>query len=196
MMPTLQDETSEAVEKEGFMKVVFTTTVAIAIVTSSIAAQTTAPKPGPEHKRLGYFVGVWNYQGEAKQSPFGPGGKISGTETCDWFAGGFQLVCRTKGTSAKGPMTGQAIVTYDSARKGYTYYAISSQGDNFFLRGNVDGKVWAWADESTIDGKRMKVRVTVTEETPTSNSFKVEASFDGGAMTVIEEGKSTKVKPT
>jgi hypothetical protein len=177
------------------MKVVLSTAIAFAIVTSSITAQTTAPKPGAEHKRLEYFAGAWSYQGEAKQSPFGPGGKISGTETCDWFAGGFQLICRSKGSSAKGPMTGQAIVTYDAGRRGYTYYAISSQGDNFFLRGNVDGKVWTWADESTVEGKPMKLRVTVTEETPTSYSFKVEGSFDGGAMTVIEEGKSTK-KPT
>ena len=40
----------------------------------------------------------------------------------------------------------------------------------------------------------MKIRATVTEETPTSYTFKLEGSFDGGPMTVFEEGKSTKGK--
>ena len=178
------------------MRVIFSTAIAIAIVTSTVVAQPPDSKPGPEHKRLGYYAGQWNYEGEAKQSPLGPGGKITGTETCEWFAGGFQLVCRTKGTGPKGPGTGMGVMSYDPSRKTYTYYAISSHGDNFFVRGNVEGKVWTWNDESMVEGKPMKIRATVTEETPTSYSFKLEASVGGGAMTVIEEGKSTKAKPS
>ena len=82
---------------------------------------------------------------------------------------------------------------YDPMRKAYTYYAISSHGDNIFVRGQVQGKVWTWTDEATIEGKKMKIVATVTEDTPTSTSFKLEASIEGGPMTVIEEGKSTKV---
>ena len=72
-----------------------------------------------------------------------------------------------------------------------TFFAICSLGDNIFVRGQVEGKVWTWTDEMTVDGKAMKIRATVTEDTPTSYSFKLEASMDGGAM-VIEEGKATK----
>ena len=178
------------------MKVLLSTAVAIAVASSAVLTQAPAPKPGAEHKRIGYFAGQWAYQGEQKPSPMGPGGKISGTESCEWFAGGFQLVCRSKGTGPKGAVTGQAVMSYDQGRKAYTYFAMSSLGDNIFVRGQVDGKVWTWIDETTVEGKPMKIRATVTEETPTSYTFKLEASVDGGPMTVMEEGKSTKGKST
>ena len=87
-------------------------------------------------------------------------------------------------------------MSYDASRKSYTYYSISSLGDSIFVRGQVDGKVWTWLDETTMDGKAVKIRATVTEETPTAYSFKLEMSFDGGPMTVLEEGKATKGKAT
>ena len=82
----------------------------------------------------------------------------------------------------------------EPGRKAYTYYAFSSIGDNIFVRGQVQDKVWTWSDEAVVEVKKMKFLATVTEETPTSTSFKLEASVDGGPMTVIEQGKSTKVK--
>jgi hypothetical protein len=178
------------------MKVILSTAAALVLISSAALTQPPPMKPGAEHKRIGYFAGQWTYQGEAKASPIGPAGKMSGSETCEWFAGGFQLVCRSKGTGPRGAVTGQAIMSYDPGRKAYTYYALSSLGDNIFVRGQVDGKVWTWLDETTVEGKAMKIRATVTEETPTSYTFKLEASFDGGPMTVIEEGKSTRGKST
>jgi hypothetical protein len=93
-----------------------------------------------------------------------------------------------------GASTSQSIMAYDAGRKAYTYHSISSLGNAIFVRGNVDGKVWTWTDEITADGKPMKIRAVVTEETPTSYSFKLEASVGGAPMAVIEEGKATKVK--
>ena len=178
------------------MKRILSIAGAMAIGAMAVTAQQPDAKPGAEHKRIGYFAGQWTYQGEAKQSPMGPGGKITGSETCEWFAGGFQLVCRSKGTGPKGAGTGQSIMSYDPARKAYTYYAMSSHGDNIFIRGQVNGKVWTWEDEMTVEGKPMKIRATVTEETPTSYSFKLEGAVGGGQMMVMEEGKATKGKST
>ena len=175
----------------------FIAAIGFAFLTSVVAAQQPpeAPKPGPEQKRIGYFAGDWSFQGEAKPSPMGPAGKISSNETCSWFAGGFQLVCRTKATGPMGASTGQSTMGYDTGRKAYTYHAINSMGSVIFVRGQVDGKVWTWNDEATIDGKTMKIRATVTEESPTAYSFKLEAG-DGSSMAVIEEGRATKVKKT
>lgn len=170
--------------------------VAIVLGASAVIAQQPAPKPGAEHKRIAYFAGQWSYQGEAKAGPLGPGGKITSTETCEWYAGGFQLVCRAKITGPRGKGTSESIMSYDLARKTYTLYAFSSHGDSFFVRGQVDGKVWTWADDMIIEGKSMKIRATITEETPTSYSFKLEGSADGGKMTIMEEGKATKGKST
>lgn len=176
------------------MRVTASIAVVLALASSGVAAQPPKPTPGPEHKRLAVFAGQWNVEGEAKESPLGPAGKFTGTETCEWFAGGFQLVCRSKGTGPKGPATGMSVMSYDPGRKAYTYYALSSLGDNIFVHGQVQGKVWTWSDESTIEGKTVKFVATITEETPTSNSFRLEVSVDGGPLTVIETGKSTKAK--
>jgi hypothetical protein len=178
------------------MKTMLAAAVVLTMASSAVLTQAPSMKPGPEHKRMGYFAGQWTFQGEAKASPMGPAGKIMMTETCEWFSGGFQLVCRTKGTSPRGASTGQSIMGYDSGRQAYTYYALSSLGDNIFVRGTVDGKTWTWTDEMMVEGKPMKLRATVTEDTATSYSFKLEVSFDGSPMTVVEEGKATKGKST
>lgn len=178
------------------MKSMLSAAVVVSVLTTAVVAQQPpAPrKPGAEEKRIGYFAGTWNFTGETKPSPMGPGGKMSATENCEMFAGGFQLVCKSKGTGPMGPSTGHAVMAYDPGRKTYTYHAISSRGDVIFVRGNVDGKVWTWVDEITMEGKPMKIRATVTEETPTSYSFKLESSIGGGPMAIMEEGKATKTK--
>src|SRR5690606_34912646 len=110
--------------QEVHMRIVVSGVVAALLGISIVVAQTTPPKPGPEHKRLDRMVGQWSYQGEAKASPLGPGGKITGSETCEWFQGGFAVVCRTKGTGPRGPMTGMSVMSYQPSEKAYTYYAI------------------------------------------------------------------------
>jgi len=176
------------------MKWMLTAALAIAVLPTGVFAQTPARKPAAEQTRIGYFAGRWNFEGETRPSPMGPGGKSAVTETCEWFAGGFHLLCRSEGTGPMGAMKGQSIMGYDPSEKAYTYHAISSLGDGFFVRGTVSGKVWTWNSESKVDGKLMKARVTITEQSQTSYAFKMEASFDGGAWAVVDEAKGTKVK--
>jgi hypothetical protein len=166
--------------------------LAVGVFVIGVCAQTPTSKPGDEQKRIGFFEGKWKFEGEAKPSPMGPGGKIMATETCKWFPGGFHLVCQSEGTGPMGPAKSQSVMGYDPSEKTYTYYAISSLGEGFFVRGNTDSKVWTWNAENTVNGKPMKIRVTITEQSPTTYGFKMEASFDGGDWAVLEEGKATK----
>jgi hypothetical protein len=168
--------------------------LAIGVFVGVVFAQPAPRKPGDEQKRVGYFAGRWNYEGEAKPSPMGPGGKSSFSETCEWFDGGFHLVCHSEGKSPMGAGKGRSVIGYDPNEKTYTYYAISSLGEGFFVRGTVSDKVWTWNNETTVDGKPLKVIVTITEQSPTSYSFKMETSFDGSPLAVLEEGKATKAK--
>ena len=59
------------------MKGMLKTILALAAVSSAAApaAAQAAPaqKPGPEHQRLGYFVGRWKAEGEVKPGPMGAG---------------------------------------------------------------------------------------------------------------------------
>jgi len=158
-------------------------------------AQTTQPpKPGPEVQKLAYYVGTWKGEGEVKAGPFGPAGKFSGTDTCEWFAGGFHLVCRGEGTSPEGKRTGLSILAYDAEAKAYTYYGISSFGESDAAKGSLTGSTWTWLWDGKAAGKPAKFREIEEQVSPTSQTFKIEYSVAGGPWTVVMEGKSTKVK--
>jgi hypothetical protein len=152
------------------------------------------PKPGPEVQKLAYTVGTWKVEGEAKAGPFGPAGTFSGTETCEWFAGGFHVVCRSEGTGPAGKATELAILAYDVEAKAYTYHYISSRGESGSCKGALTGNTWTWLWDAKAAGKPAKYRLTEVEVSPTSSTFKLENSVAGGPWTVIEEGKATKVK--
>ena len=48
--------------------------------------------PGPEHEKLAFFLGKWTSEGDMKPSPYGPGGKFTFTQDCDWLSGKFALL--------------------------------------------------------------------------------------------------------
>jgi|SRR6266850_4787221 len=68
------------------------------------------PKPGPEHQKLAYFAGKWSSEGDVKPGPFGPGGKVTFTETCEWFDGNFALVCHSDGKMQDLPHKGLSVM--------------------------------------------------------------------------------------
>jgi hypothetical protein len=165
------------------------------MVAATVAQQPAGPpQPGPEHKRLGYFIGKWTSSGDMKASAFGPGGPFNITETCEWLAGGFSIVCRSEGKIPLGEAKGISIMSYNSEEKRYEYYAANNIGMVEFSRGTVKGKEWDWSSESKMGGKPVKSHFILKEETPTTYSYKFEMSTDGAPMSVVMEGKSTKTK--
>lgn len=150
------------------------------------------PKPGPEHEELGFFVGKWSFEGESKESPMGQGGKVSFTESCEWFGGHFALVCRSEGTTPTGPTEALGIMSYDSEKGAYTYYGVEGGMPPFMATGQLDGKTWRYKSESTMGGKTMMTRVTITEASESSYTFQMEMSTDGETWTPVMEGKATK----
>jgi hypothetical protein len=152
------------------------------------------PKPGPEHKRIAFFAGKWTFDADMKPSPFGPGGKVTGNESCEWFEGGFHLTCRSKTQGAMGDQTGVGIWAYDPAEKVYTYYAYGSDGNAFLSKGKVEGDTWTWKNDMKMGDKTMKSRFTIKEVSPDVYTFTWETSPDGTSWTAVQEGKGTRVK--
>lgn len=153
-----------------------------------------APKPGPEHKKLGYFVGKWTAESEVKPNPFMPGGKMTSHDSCEWFEGGFAVVCRYEGKGPTGPTKGLGIMGYNADVKAYTYYGLDN-GPQIMASvpmGKVEGGAWIYDDESKMGGKTVKSRYTIKEASPTSYTFKWEMLGENGAWQTIMEGKSTK----
>jgi hypothetical protein len=158
------------------------------------AQEPAAPKPGPEHKKIEAFAGKWNFAGKAEAGPMGGGGAVTFTETCEMFEGGFALVCHSEGKSPMGPSKAMSIMTYDAEKKAYTYYAVENGFPPFLAIGQTaDGKTWNWKTETKMGDKSMMTQVTVTLVSPTSQTFEMKMSMDGGkTWTPGVTGKSTK----
>jgi hypothetical protein len=162
--------------------------------TAAGAAQ--APQPGPEHARLGYFVGKWNVEGEAKPGPMGPGGKLTSSDTCEWFEGRFSVICRSDGSSPAGPTRSLGILGYSAEEKVYTYYGVdnSSMTMASVPKGTLKGDTWDYTDEGMMGGQKVKTRVTIKELSPTQYTFRMEMQNPGGKWMPLMESKATKAR--
>ncbi len=170
--------------------------LALVLLAPAVAAEKAPapPKPGPEHQKLAYFLGNWSFEGDAKASPFGPGGKFKGTENCEWFPGHFAVVCHSTGNGPMGEHKGLGILGYSTEDKRYTYYGISSTGmGGETAYGTVEGSTWTWTGDSKVKGKVIHGRYTMVAS-PDSYSMKSELSEDGTTWTVSEEGTAKRAK--
>jgi hypothetical protein len=160
----------------------------------AVAQAQQAPKPGPEHKRLGYFVGKWNAEGEMKPGPMGPGGKMKSSDTCEWFEGQYSVICRYEGSGPMGPSKGIGILGYNTEEKVYTYYGVDNSNMTMASvpKGTVRGDTWTYTDEGTMGGKKVKSRVTIKELSPTEYTFRMEMQGPDGKWAPMMESKNTK----
>ncbi|MBA3444284.1 MAG: DUF1579 family protein [Gemmatimonadales bacterium] len=170
--------------------------VSIAGLQSAAAQAPVASKPGPEHARLGYFVGKWTAEGEVKPGPMGPGGKTKSSDTCEWFEGRYSVICRSEGTGPMGPTKNMGILGYNTEEKVYTYYGIDNSNMTMASvpRGTVRADTWTYTDEATFGGRKVKSRVTIKELSPTSYSFRMEMQGPDGKWVPAMESKNSKVQ--
>src|SRR5262249_41577584 len=112
------------------MSRIFSAFVAYAVISVGgfgiVIAQAPPAKPGPEHAKLGYFVGKWTGVGEVKPGPMGPGGKMTSTDDCQWFEGGFSVICHSTANGPMGPSKSIGILGYSTEEKVYTYYGVDN----------------------------------------------------------------------
>jgi uncharacterized protein DUF1579 len=149
------------------------------------------PKPGPEHQRLHYYAGDWKVEGEAKPSPFGPGGKFTSTDH-DEMLGDFFLLIHSEGNGPMGPQKSVAALGYDPKEKVYTYDGFTTYGEHGKATGTVSGDTWNWTFSGDEGGKSFKGRITIKELSSTAYTFTEEMSIDGGPWTKSVEAKATK----
>ncbi len=152
-------------------------------------------KPGPELKKLDYFVGSWSVDATIGQGPWGAGGKFTSTTTTSWMPGDFYL--QTQSDFKMPPEVGgegksTAIIGYDAEQNVYTRDEFNSQGRHVSSKGSLAGDTWTWNASQNYGGTDVQIRTTVKQLSPTSYSLKVETSVDGTTWMTFMEGKATK----
>lgn len=160
-----------------------------------IAQKQEMPKPGPEHQRLGAFVGNWTFAGEMKPGPMGPGGKLTGTDRVEWAPGNFFVQRSYSGNSPMGEMQGIEIFAYDGAKKVYTFNAFDSTGMMGSGTMTVKGNTWTTTGTSTMGATTMRDRCTLEFGAGGSTlTIKCAMSAAGKTWTPTIEGTATKTK--
>jgi len=149
------------------------------------------PKPGPEHKKLEYFVGTWKVETEIKANAYVPAGKGVTTQTYTLDPEGFYVEWREEGQI---PRT-VGITAYDSHAKLYTVFYASSAGLVGTGAGTVNGNTWTWMIEDKVFGKAVKGRTTITISSASQFTSKYEMLDANGRYVTFSEGTGTKVAP-
>ena len=169
-------------------------TLSLLLAPAALAEAPKAPKPGPEHERLGYFVGKWKSEGTVAENPFMPAGKVSATDSCEWFEGKFAVVCRSQGKGPMGATRGLSIMGYSAEEKAYVYYGVENNPMTMTTvpRGTVEGDTWTYSDESKMGDKVVKSRYVIKQVDKKSYTFRYEMQGPDGQWKTIVEGKSTR----
>jgi hypothetical protein len=176
------------------MKHILTITIASLLFGAIAPAQMAPPKPAPELKKLDYFLGSWTTDADMKPSPYGPGGKITGSDHVEWMQGNYFMIIHSQFSSpAMGNGVEYAVMGYDSNKKQYTYESFNSMGEHDVASctPEADGKTWVWY-AAPGDLSPMKWRFTETILSPSSYAIKFEMSQDGTTWSSVMEGKATK----
>ena len=169
--------------------------VALSLLAPAVLAEAPkAPKPGPEHQRLGYFVGKWKSEGTVAENPFMPAGKFTNSDSCEWFEGKFAVVCRSQGKAPQGPTRGLGIMGYSPMEKVYVYYGVDNGPMTMTTvpRGTVEGDTWTYQDESKMGDQVVKSRYVIKVVDKKSYTFRYEMQGQDGQWKVIMEGKNTR----
>jgi len=157
-----------------------------------VYAQAQAPAPSPEHKKLGFWIGTWKIEGEGKETPLWPAGKYNATMTAKWFKGEFHVICRYKWTGAMGTYSELNIIGYDSETGEYYCYGIDGYGSGYVYKGMEKDNVWTYLGDMKMEGKAIKFRWTVDNESPGLITWKTELSIDGGPWILGGEAKAVR----
>ena len=152
------------------------------------------PKPGPEHEKLAYFVGKWKSEGDTKASAFGPAGKFTFTETCDWLPGKFALLCKSEGNMMGGEYHGISVMSYDTGEKSYIYFETNNWGEIIYSHGSLDGDSWTWGKESNVNGKTVRGRFTLKRVSADDATYSFEMAMGSDPFAKIMQGKQTLQK--
>jgi hypothetical protein len=184
-------------QREGFMKrFVIALSVAALIYPVVASAQTPAPKPAPELKKLQVLVGHWTYEGEYKAGPLGPGGKITGEYTGQMILGGFFLRGQSTEKGTMGETRFLEIDGYDPVNKNYVSTMYGDDGSTFSGVVTVSGNTLTWAGKFTVAGKQYLFKEPfILAPDLMSATAKGEISVDGRTWTPFFEAQYAKAKP-
>ncbi len=169
----------------------FTVGLAIVVLAVALLAQTAAPKPGPEQKKLNIWVGDWTYEGENQATPLGPAGKYVGKMTVRPILGGFFVEFQGK----EGSLSWQEVDGYDALNKTFFWTGFGSDGNVNAVTYTINGTTVEYSGTVRLGEKQYRIRGTcVFAADFMSFVDKRELSVDGQTWMPNFQSKDVKTK--
>ena len=148
-----------------------------AIFTSAASAQMNSG-PGPEVKKLDYFVGTWTTEGTGESMP----GNFFVESHTD-----FKMPSEVGGDGKSVSFMG-----YDAESMQYTFDDFNSHGRRQIATGTASGDTWTFTSTQNYAGQEVKQKTTMKVLSPTSYGLKIEVSLDGTNWMTFMDAKTTK----
>jgi len=157
------------------------------------------PKPGPELKKLDFFVGNWMADVTMYPNEFMPGGKSQGKESMKWELDGMfvSMDYQDQPGEEKKMLAykGKGFMTYDMQKKTYRSWWM----DNW---GSASESVGDWADDKTLVlshqgefmGKKFHEKFVYQILDQNKFHFQIEHSPDGKEFKKVMEATYTREK--
>jgi hypothetical protein len=172
-------------------RIAFAVSLVIVVLAVALLAQTAAPKPGPEQKKLNIWVGDWTLEGESQATPLGPARKYVGKATVRSIMDGFFVEWHGQ----SGDSIWNEVDGYDALNKTYFWSGFSNDGSFNSATYTIDGTTAKYSGTLILGDKRYRIRGTA-EFGSDFMSFvdKEEVSADGQVWMPNFQNKMVKIK--
>jgi hypothetical protein len=105
-----------------------------------------------EYQLLEAFVGVWNTEGIIRDNSDGKEQLITGTDSYEWFPGGYFLIHKVDVKIGDERKEGLEVIGYDPETKTYPMHYFDSKGESGKMTASFSKGVWQFLS----DGLRFK----------------------------------------
>ncbi len=114
-----------------------------------LQSQERGPQPGPEHARLGVFIGKWINEGYTVEGPGSPSVRIATSDVYEWMPGSFFVLHTAYGRIGNLDVGGTEILGYDPKAKAYFSRFYDSRGNVSEAELRAEGESWTWRGATT-----------------------------------------------
>jgi hypothetical protein len=160
--------------------------LAILVVATLLTAQE-LPAMSPEVRRLGYFLGRWQFETVTDASHDPSGMPVVSIQDNEWLEGTSFLVMRPVEKSSLAASAKLTVLGYDPKARAYTADFFVSPDVRIFMTGLVTGSRWTWLSQ---DGQ---LRHTIQVLSPSAYTFQFARSRGTIGWQVLTEGKAVKI---
>lgn len=144
------------------------------------------PKPSPELEKLSkVMVGTWTTDEKFEANDFMPAGTGKGSETTRLGPGGLSLVSDYHSKNVMGEVHGHGMIWWDPKEQVFRNLwcdNVAPAGCELSGPGKWEGDNLVFHDETELMGRKIVMKVTLTDLKPDSHTFTVDIAGDNGEM--------------